>query len=103
MNIAFRTMTKLRGALVSTIYETMLTVRAESTNSSSALSLMSTDVDRVAMSSFHFVNVIPDLIHVALALWILGMELGVTAVSPVIVCLLFAAGSGYIARLIPPR
>lgn len=103
MFTAFRTIVKLRGALVSTIYQAMLTIRAESTNSSSALSLMSTDVERVAMTSFHVVNVIPDLIHVALALWILGIQLGATAVSPVIVCLLCVVAAGYIGRLIPPR
>ncbi|KAK3316810.1 P-loop containing nucleoside triphosphate hydrolase protein [Apodospora peruviana] len=103
MHIAFRTMAKIRGALVTIIYETMLTIRSETGNSSSALSLMSTDVDRITMSSFVLVGFIPDLIQLGLALYIMGVQLGPTCVAPVILVIICGMAAGYIGKLIPPR
>lgn len=96
-------MTKIRGALVTIIYRTMLTVRAETGNSSAALSLMSTDVDRITMSTFMLVGVLPDTIQLALALWILGTQLGASCLAPVIVCTMTGMVAAYIGKLIPPR
>ncbi|KAK0615109.1 P-loop containing nucleoside triphosphate hydrolase protein, partial [Bombardia bombarda] len=101
--IAFRTMTKLRGSLVTIIYKNMLTVRSESANSSSALSLMSTDVDRITQTTFQMVNIMPDILQVAFSLLILGLQLGASCVAPVILCLITGGIAGFIARLIPPR
>lgn len=103
MHISFRAMAKIRGSLVSIIYKNMLTIRADSGNSSAALSLMSTDVDRITMTSFNFVNLLPSLIQFAIALYILGDEVGASCVAPVIVCLLCVAGAGVIGKMIPPR
>ena len=73
----------------------MLTIRADRGNSSSALSLMSTDTDRAAMSAFVIFDIIPSLIFVVIALWILGMQLGAAAVTSVTVCLLCTVAAGY--------
>ncbi|KAK0715388.1 P-loop containing nucleoside triphosphate hydrolase protein [Lasiosphaeris hirsuta] len=103
MYTAYRTMAKVRGGLVATIYRDMLTIRAESANSSAALSLMSTDVDRVTMSSYIFVNVVPNLLQIAIALYILGIQLGATAVAPIILCVACAAVAARVSKLVPPR
>lgn len=103
MYMAFRAMAQVRGALVSAIYKTMLAVRAESGNSSQALSLMGADVDRVTITGYVLVNLGPDLIQVALALWILSTQIGTSSVSAIILCLISAAASIYIARLTPVR
>jgi ATP-binding cassette subfamily C (CFTR/MRP) protein 1 len=103
MYMAFRAMAKVRGALVSTIYKTMLAVRAESGNSSQALSLMGADVERVTVTGYVLVNLGPDLIQVALALWILSTQIGASSVSAIILCLISAAASIYIAKLTPAR
>ena len=103
MYLAFRTMTKVRGALVGTIYKTMLSIRAESGNSSSALSLMSTDVDRITITAYVLINIGPDIIQVALALWILATQLGTSSISAMILCLVCAIFGMYIAKLVPLR
>ena len=103
MHIAFRTMTKIRGSLVTIIYKTMLTVRAESGNSSAALSLMSTDVDRITMTTFFIVNLAPDVVQLAIALWILGVQLGATSIAPVVLCVICAGIAARIAKMVPPR
>jgi ATP-binding cassette subfamily C (CFTR/MRP) protein 1 len=103
MHIAMRLMCKLRASLVTAIYKNMLLVRAESSNSSSALSLMSTDVDRLTMTTSVVVNLGPDAIQVALALWLLGTQLGATSVAPVILCVICAIIAARVAKLVPPR
>lgn len=103
MQIAFRTMTKIRGALVTSIYKKMLTVRAETTNSSSAVSLMSTDVDRIVMTTFMCVNLGPDIIQIIIALCIMGTQIGATAVAPVILCGICIGIAAKIGQLVPPR
>lgn len=103
MAIAFRTMAKVRAALVGSIFKSMLQLRAETGNASSALSLMGADVDRVTMTAYVLVNVGPDIIQVALALWILSTQMGISAVSAIVLCVVCAAGAVYIARLVPAR
>ncbi|KAH8881696.1 P-loop containing nucleoside triphosphate hydrolase protein [Thozetella sp. PMI_491] len=103
MHIAFRTMTKIRGALVTIIYKTMLTVRAETGNSSAALSLMSTDVDRITMTTFFIVNLAPDVVQLAIALWILGVQLGATSIAPVVLCVICGGIGARIGKMVPPR
>ncbi|KAK3353395.1 ABC transporter [Lasiosphaeria hispida] len=103
MYTAYRTMAKVRGGLVATIYRNMLKIRAETANSSAALSLMSTDVDRVTMSSYIIVNIVPNLIQIAIALYILSVQLGATAVAPIILCVACAAVAAHVSKLVPPR
>ena len=96
-------MTKIRGALVTTIYKKMLTIRAETTNSSSAVSLMSTDVDRITLTTFMCVKLAPDVVQLIVALCILGTELGATTVAPVILCLICIGVAAHLGKLVPPR
>ncbi|KAK0644149.1 ABC transporter [Cercophora newfieldiana] len=103
MYLAFRTMAKVRGALVGSIYKAMLSIRAETGNSSAALSLMSTDVDRLTITAYMLINIGPDIIQVALALWILSTQLGTSSISAIILCVISAAGAIYIAKLVPIR
>ncbi len=96
-------MTKIRGALVTIIYRKMLTIRAETTNSSSAVSLMSTDVDRITMTTFLIVKLAPDVVQLIIALYILGSQLGVATVAPVILCVICIGIAARIGKLVPPR
>ena len=103
MQVAFRTMTKIRGSLVITIFRKMLKIRAESANSSAAMSLMSTDVDRITMTTFMVVNLGPDVVQIVIGLAILGTQLGVTAVAPVILGVICISIAAKLGKLVPPR
>ena len=96
-------MTKIRGALVTAIYRKMLAIRAETTNSSAAVSLMSTDVDRIVMTTFLVVKLAPDVVQLVIALYILGSEIGVASVAPVILCVICISIAARIGKLVPPR
>ncbi|KAK9786665.1 hypothetical protein SCARD494_11156 [Seiridium cardinale] len=101
--LCFRLMVKMRGSLVGMIYRDMLTIRAESKNSSSAMTLMSTDVDRICMTARWVVDMIPNIVQLGIAMWILSLELGAVCVAPVIVALLCGGGAAGIAKLVPRR
>lgn len=104
MQVAFRTMTKIRGSLVTIIYRKMLKVRAETGNSSAAVSLMSTDVDRITMTTFMYVNLGPDVVQLIIVLAVLGKQYGATAaVAPVILCVICVGLAAWIGKLVPPR
>ena len=103
MHIAFRTMSKIRGSLVTMIYKNMLLVRAENANSSAALSLMSTDVDRITFTTFNIVSLGPSVVQLGIALGILGTQLGASCVAPVILCVICGAIAAHIGKLVPPR
>ncbi|KAL1890953.1 hypothetical protein Sste5346_007950 [Sporothrix stenoceras] len=103
MHVAFRTMAKIRGALVTIIYKNMLTIRAETGNSSAALSLMSTDVDRITFTTFNIVDLGPSVVQLGIALGILGSELGGSCIAPIILCLLCGIVAARLGKLIPPR
>lgn len=101
--LTFRLMVKTRGALVGVIYRDMLAIRAESKNSSSAMTLMSTDVDRICMSARWVVDMIPNLVQIGLEMWLLSLQLGAVCVAPLIVAMMCAGGTAAIAKLIPVR
>ncbi|KAH6657100.1 P-loop containing nucleoside triphosphate hydrolase protein [Truncatella angustata] len=99
--LCFRLMVKMRGALVGIIYRDMLAVRAESKNSASAMTLMSTDVDRITMTARWVVDIIPNLVQIGLAMWILGLQLGAVCIAPLVVALLCVSAG--MAKIIPVR
>jgi ATP-binding cassette, subfamily C (CFTR/MRP), member 1 len=103
MQVAFRAMTKIRGALVTIIYRKMLTVRAESQNAPAAVSLMSTDVDRITMTTFMMVHLAPDVVQLVIGLYILGTQLGATAVAPVVLCAICIGVAAHLGKMVPPR
>lgn len=103
MQVAFRAMTKIRGALVTSIYRKMLVIRAETGNAGAAVSLMGTDVDRIVLTTFMTVNLLPDVVQLVVALGILGNKLGATAVAPVILCGICIGIAARLGKLVPPR
>ncbi len=81
----------------------MLSTRAEASNSSSAMSLMGNDVDRIVMTTFMAVNLLPDIVQLVIGLCILGIQIGATSVAPVILCAICIGIAARIGKLVPPR
>jgi hypothetical protein len=76
----------LRGALIGMIFEHSLRLPASS-ESSDAINLMSTDIDRMTQTLQWVLNVFPNIVQVGLALWILYRQLGLIFVSPLVVAI----------------
>lgn len=82
----YRLMTMLRGQLTTLVYAKMLALPAADATDSSAMSLMGTDVQKIAESFYYIVvELIPSFIQVVVALYLLYVQLGAVCVAPVIV------------------
>jgi len=64
---------------------------------------MSTDVDRITLTTFMVVHIFPDSVQMVIGLAILGTQLGATAVAPVILGVICIGTAVQLGKLIPPR
>ncbi|KAK1994906.1 P-loop containing nucleoside triphosphate hydrolase protein [Colletotrichum falcatum] len=97
-----RLITRLRGALIAVIYQTMLSLRAETGNAQAAVSLMSTDVDRITAIGQWTVAIVPNLLQLGVAFWILSGQLGGVSVAPVLVAIGTMFLGVRVSRRVPP-
>lgn len=74
-------------ALIGIIYTSTFDLETNSVQASSAVSLMGADVERVISTLRWVIGILPDIIQVALAIWILEERLGAICVAPVIIVL----------------
>lgn len=85
-HLTYRLMTMMRGELITTIYSKMLTLQTANANESAAMTLMGTDVQRIA-ETFHFllIDVAPSVIQVGIAVYLLYTQLGAVCIAPVLI------------------
>ena len=77
----------IRGGLVGIIFSKMLELNISDAQESSALTLMSTDVERIA-ETWSFVNELwANLIQALIAVWLLERQLGIACIAPVLISL----------------
>lgn len=98
-----RSMWMVRGALASTIYKKTTEVRIDMTYDSAAVTLMSTDVERIRQGMLMMHEVWANTIEVAIASFLLYRAIGTAFAAPIIVvvvCVFLAAG---VARLTGKR
>ena len=73
-----------RGALVSLIYVKTLEMRAGGLDESAALTLMSTDIDRLTVSLTNLCEIWAYVIEMAIGLWLLERQIGWICVAPIV-------------------
>lgn len=79
-------MTMMRGQLTAIVYTKMLTLPATDTNDSAAMSLMGTDIQRIAETFYYLIiEVVPDCLQVCIAVYLLYLQLGAVCVAPVLI------------------
>ncbi|KAJ0300193.1 hypothetical protein COL516b_008544 [Colletotrichum fioriniae] len=101
--LTHRLITRIRGALIAIIYQNMLTLRAETGNSQAAVALMSTEVERITVAAQWCVAIVPNLVQLGFAMWIMSEQLGAVSVAPIIIALLSVSAGIRAGQLIPPR
>lgn len=77
----------IRAALISIIYKSSLDIAVGTVEASSPVSLMGADVERVMTTLRWVISTAPNIIQVAVAIWILEARLGAICVAPVLVVL----------------
>ncbi|ODA81829.1 hypothetical protein RJ55_00334 [Drechmeria coniospora] len=97
-----RLLTKMRAGLVSKIYRVTLTFSLADVKDSAAITLMGTNVERITSSLGQFHEVWISLPEMAVAIWLLARQIGVSCVVPLIICLASVAGASYIGRRFGP-
>jgi hypothetical protein len=85
MRQLYRSITMLRGSLVGLVFNKSLILRDSVYDESAAVTLMSTDIDRIALSMQNMHEVWARLVEVAIGIWLLSIKLGAVSVIPVIV------------------
>ena len=75
----------LRGALVSLIFTRTLALRDGAYDEATAVTHMSVDVDRIAMSMESVPETWARMVEVAIGIWLLSTQLGAASVVPIVV------------------
>ncbi|KAK7745878.1 hypothetical protein SLS53_002596 [Cytospora paraplurivora] len=85
-HLSYRLMTMMRGQLISLIYTKMLALPIADVHDSAAMSLMGTDVQRIAETFWYLlIEVVPSLVQVGVAVYLLYVQLGAVCIAPIIV------------------
>ena len=91
----YRAITMIRGSLISIIYEQTLRLpSAETKSAAAALTLMSSDVDRIALSTESGYNIWFGALETAIALYLLQRQIGWACIAPVLLGISKTAQSG---------
>ncbi|KAI8300944.1 ABC transporter atnG [Colletotrichum sp. SAR11_240] len=83
--------TRLRGGLVALIYQQAINIREADTGDITAVALMGTDVERIHMSMSVFHLLWSSLLDIIIASWLLGLQLSLACLAPIILVLVFIA------------
>ncbi|PQE21513.1 ABC multidrug transporter protein [Rutstroemia sp. NJR-2017a BVV2] len=89
----FRVITMIRGGLICVIYNVTLTLDANSTDDSAAVTLMSTDIERIGIGFSTVDSLWAGPIEAGIAVYLLQRELGLACIAPVIVSLACTIGA----------
>jgi ATP-binding cassette subfamily C (CFTR/MRP) protein 1 len=71
-----------RGGMVAAIYQKTLTLSVADANPAAAITLMSTDVERISGGSSHLQETWANTIEVGIALYLIERQLGVACLIP---------------------
>lgn len=88
-HLTFRLLTKVRGSLIGLIFRHSLTLPASSAaaTGAEAVSLMSTDMERIMQTLQWVFNILPNIVQVGIGLYLLERRLGAVFVAPLVVAL----------------
>ncbi|KAI1841484.1 hypothetical protein JX266_012324 [Neoarthrinium moseri] len=103
-HLSYRLMTMMRAQLTTVIYTKLLTLPISSTNESAAISLMGTDVQRIAETFWQLIiEALPSVAQLGVAVYLLYAQLGAVCVAPVLVTIISTGLSVFSAGIINSR
>jgi len=91
-----------RGATTALIHDKAL-VRQAGYNHMAALTLMSTDVERMKVSMFAVLELYAQITEVAVGIWLLWRQLGVFSIAPIVVVILCTSIQSYYSKFMGGR
>ncbi|KAM0556988.1 hypothetical protein ACHAPJ_005667 [Fusarium lateritium] len=93
----------IRGCLVAAIYQKTTQIKITAADDSAALTLMSTDVERILFGAWKAHDLWANTIEVAIGCWLLHEKLGVAFVSPLIVITVCALLLSWLVMFVSKR
>jgi hypothetical protein len=94
--------TSFRGSITTLIYHKSLYAKSDG-KQMEAVSLMSTDVDRLVSGLLQLIEIWAQIIEVTLGTWLLWRQLGTVAIAPILVVLICFGGQSLVSRFMPKR
>lgn len=80
-----RFVTRLRGGLIALIYGHATDIRAVDSGAITAVSLMGTDVERIAQGLEMLHSIWGSLLDIGIAIWLLERQLQLACIAPVVI------------------
>ncbi|CZR65845.1 related to multidrug resistance protein [Phialocephala subalpina] len=93
-----RTLCMSRSCLAGAVYRKSMEVRLSSAGDSAAITLMSTDVERIRLGFLNLHEFWANSVEVALASWLLHRQLGTAFVAPLVVVLVCIASAAFVNK-----
>ncbi|KAI1453921.1 ABC transporter [Annulohypoxylon moriforme] len=93
----FRFITRMRGGLIALIYDKTLHRRAADKGEITAMALMSTDVERIVNGMQLFHETWGSLVDIAIASWLLGLQMSVACLAPIVLIIVFIAATSKVS------
>ncbi|KAJ5939096.1 ABC transporter [Penicillium verhagenii] len=94
---SFRFVTRLRGSLITLIYQRTLQTRSADMGEITAVSLMGTDVERIWSSLQTIHDTWGSLLEIGIASWLLGRQVSLSCIAPLLLVLVFIAATSRIS------
>ena len=101
-HLLYRMITCFRGSLVALIYEQTLRLGADQ-DELAAVTLMSTDIDRLTMSLSSLNEMWAQTVEIALGIWLLERQLGWVCVAPITIVVACVIASIQVSKFIGSR
>ncbi|ETS74012.1 hypothetical protein PFICI_13878 [Pestalotiopsis fici W106-1] len=98
-----RVMYMARGALAGVVYRKVVAAKLSATQDSSALTLMSADIERIISGGLNLHEFWANAIQVGLASWLLSRDIGPSAIAPLIVVFCCFVSSSILSKVTVPR
>lgn len=103
-HLSYRLMAMIRGQLTVVIYKKMLTLPITNADESAAMSLVGTDVQRIAETFWQLlIEVVPSVLQLGIAVYLLYLQLGAVCVAPVLITVICTGLSVLAAKVITSR
>ncbi|KAI0886932.1 ABC transporter [Annulohypoxylon maeteangense] len=93
----FRFITRMRGGLIALIYARTVYRRTADKGETTAMALMSTDVERIVTGMQLFHETWGSLVDIAIASWLLGLQMSVACLAPIVLIIIFIAATSKVS------
>ncbi|KAH8821942.1 ABC transporter-like protein [Xylogone sp. PMI_703] len=94
----YRCVTMIRGSLISAVYKKTTDISTVALDSSAAVTLMSTDIERIQFGLRSLHECWASIIQIVIATWLLQRQLGLACIVPVVIACISATISSFVVK-----